>query len=101
MWASPNSALNPMSSPARLLCPVLVALTLLVLGACRDSPHPGEAGYPFNLAGRYASDMIVRDTRYTGSVELTTREGGTVSGTMKITAPIAITADLAGSVNGD
>jgi hypothetical protein len=66
-----------------------------------STPGPGDAGYPYNLAGQYATDMSVGDTRYTGSMELATRAGGAVSGTMKLTAPIAITAELKGSVTGD
>jgi hypothetical protein len=45
--------------------------------------------------------MTVRDTRYTGSMQLATRPGGAVSGTMTLTAPIAITVELSGAVSGD
>lgn len=45
--------------------------------------------------------MVVRDTRYTGSMELSTSRGGAVWGTMRLTAPITITAELRGLVRGD
>jgi hypothetical protein len=90
-----------MTSRGRLLVTFVVALPLPGASGCSRSPMPGDDGYRFNVAGRYASDMTVRDTRYTGSVELATRRGGAVSGTMKLTAPIAITAALSGVVSGD
>jgi hypothetical protein len=90
-----------MSLPVRLVFPFVLAFALLSGGACSRSPKAGDAGYRFNLAGRYASDMTVRDTRYTGSIDLATRQGGALSGTMTLTAPIAITAELSGLVSGD
>jgi hypothetical protein len=85
----------------RVLVGLVVGFPLLSGTACSRSPMPGDDGYRFNLAGRYASDMIVRDTRYTGSMDLATRRGGRVSGTMTLTAPIVVTAELSGSVHGD
>lgn len=90
-----------MSLPVRLLLPLLLALPLLAGSGCSQSPEAGDAGYRFNLAGRYSSDMTVRDVRYSGSMDLATRRGGALSGTMQITTPIAITAKLSGSVSGD
>jgi hypothetical protein len=86
-----------------LLSSFFIVLPVLSGSACSrtDQPNPGDAGYRYNLAGHYASDMTVRDTRYTGSMELATLAGGAVSGMMKLTAPITITAELTGSVNGD
>jgi hypothetical protein len=90
-----------MALPVRPLLPLLLALPLLAGSACQRSPKPGDAGYRFNVAGRYATDMTVRDTQYSGSVDLATGQSGAVSGTMKITAPITITAELSGRVSGD
>ncbi|MFN2567624.1 MAG: hypothetical protein ABR499_21730 [Gemmatimonadaceae bacterium] len=87
-------------SPRRAYSLAVIA-PLFLAATCSSDVEPGEAGYRYNLAGRYDSDMIVRDTRYTGSMELATRRGGGVSGTMKLTSPIAITAELTGSVSGD
>jgi hypothetical protein len=86
-----------------LLCSFFILHPLLGGSACSrtSKPNPGDAGYRYNLAGQYASDMSVGNTLYTGSMELATRAGGAVSGTMKLTAPIAITAELKGSVSGD
>ncbi len=82
---------------------LLVVVALLGESACSrtSQPSPGDAGYRYNLAGHYASDMTVRDTRYTGSMELATHAGGAMSGTMTLTAPITITAELTGLVSGD
>jgi hypothetical protein len=88
-------------APSRSLRCLLVILSLLGASACSHSANPGEDEYRYNLTGRYASDMTVRDTRYTGSMELATRAGGAVLGIMKLTAPIAITAELTGRVSGD
>jgi hypothetical protein len=88
-----------MSLPVRQLSLILVAFSFVAAGACSGSP--GDAGYRFNLDGRYASDMMVRNTSYTGSIDLATRHGGALSGTMKLTAPIDITAQLTGLVSGD
>ena len=90
-----------MSLPVLLLRPFFLALGPLCASACSQEPKAGDAGYRFNLAGHYASDMSVRDRRYTGSMDLATRQGGVLSGTMNITAPIAITAKLSGLVSGD
>jgi hypothetical protein len=90
-----------MSLPVRPIFPFVVAVSVLGASACSQDPKAGDAGYRFNLAGHYASDMTVRDTRYTGSMDLATRRGGVLSGTMNITAPIGITAKLSGLVSGD
>jgi hypothetical protein len=68
---------------------------------CSRTPDPGEAGYRYNLAGGYSSDMVVGDKRYTGSMELGTRVGGALFGVMRLTTPIAITAELSGAISGD
>lgn len=91
-----------MPAPAQPVLLLLLGLPLLVGGAaCSSSPAPGDGDYRYNLAGRYTSDMLVQNTRYTGAMELATRPGGVVSGTMNLTAPIAITARLTGSLSGD
>lgn len=82
-------------------------LILLILPAvvgefgCSRTAQPGDDGYRYNLAGRYASDMKVHETRYTGSMQLSTRPGGAVSGRMILTAPIGIIGELFGTVTGD
>jgi hypothetical protein len=80
---------------------LLIFLPLFGDIGCSRGAAPGDDGYRYNLAGRYASDMKVRETRYTGSMQLATRPGGAVSGTMTLTAPIAIIGELSGTVTGD
>jgi hypothetical protein len=85
--------------PRFILVPA-AALSLGVAG-CSGTPSAGDAGYRYNLDGRYTSDMMVHQTSYSGSMDLATAPGGGLSGTMKLTAPIPITAALTGRVSGD
>jgi hypothetical protein len=86
-----------------LLASLSIVIPLIGGGSCAGSspPSQSDAGRRSELAGRYASDMTVRDTRYTGSMQFATLASGAVSGTMKLTAPITITAELRGLVRGD
>lgn len=79
----------------------LIAAALLGVGACSGTPTPGDSGYRYNLDGRYTSDMLVRQRTYRGSMHLATARGGALSGTMRVTTPIPITAELTGHVLGD
>jgi hypothetical protein len=58
-----------MSLPVRLLRAFVLALGPLCASACSQEPRAGDTGYRFNLAGHYASDVTVHDTRYTGSMD--------------------------------
>jgi hypothetical protein len=89
------------SPPIRRLLLINVAVSLVGGGACSGTPSAGEAAYRYNLDGRYASDMTVRQTNYSGAMDLATAPGGTVSGTMTLMTPIPITAELTGRVTGD
>lgn len=79
----------------------LIIAALIGASACSGAPIPGDHGYRYNLEGRYSSDMMVRQTSYRGSMDLATARGGALAGTMRLTAPIPITADLTGHVTGD
>jgi hypothetical protein len=85
---------------ARLVV-IVVSLPLLAAASCSRAPGPGDAGYRYNVDGRYASDIVVRDARYAGSTQLATRAGGALSGTMTFVTPISVTAELSGAVRGD
>lgn len=89
------------SPPIRRLLPITVAVSLVGGGACSRTPSAGEAAYRYNLDGRYASDMVVRETNYSGAMDLATASGGAVSGTMTLMTPVPITAELTGHVTGD
>jgi hypothetical protein len=87
--------------PVRPLLAAAAALLSVGCGACSRTPNAGDAGYRYNLDGRYRSDMVVRQTSYSGAMDLATAPGGVLSGTMNLTKPIAITAQLKGHVQGD
>ena len=89
------------SSPIRRLLLIPAAASLVGVGGCSDTPGAGDVGYRYNLHGRYASDMTVRHTSYTGAMDLATAPGGAVSGTMMLMTPVPITAELTGHVIGD
>jgi hypothetical protein len=87
--------------PVRPLVASILVELLVAAAACSRAPEPSDPERRYNLAGTYSSDMIVREKRYSGSIELATRASGALSGVMKLTNPIAITAELSGFIVGD
>lgn len=88
------------SALARFSLATLIPLAAATSCSREATPHDGVAHHQ-RLDGRYASDMVVRDTRYSGSLELTTGRAGELSGTLELTSPIKITAQVSGSVGKD
>lgn len=81
---------------------LLSSATLVVaLSACAGNPEPGEPGYAFNVEGEYAAEFVDDDGQtYSGTMQLSTGEGGAVSGTMSLTDPMTIGGTAEGLVVG-
>jgi hypothetical protein len=79
----------------------LIVAALAGVSACSGAPTPEDHGSRYDLQGRYSSDMIVRQTSYRGSMDVATSRGGALSGTLRLTTPIPITAELTGHVLRD
>lgn len=81
--------------------PSLSTAVVLALAACAGNPEPGEPGYAFNVEGEYAVEFVASDGQtYAGTMQLSTAEGGEVSGTMALTDPLAIDGSAEGLVVG-
>lgn len=75
------------------------AVTLAL--ACAGTPGPGEAGYPYNLTGSYAGQIIVEGMAFSFEMDLRTEPGGALQGTYAVTDPISMSGDVAGSIVAD
>jgi hypothetical protein len=78
----------------------LLVLTGLVMG-CAGSPGPGDAGYPYNVAGDYSGSLMVAGVTMTGTIQISTQPGGGVTGTVSVNQPIQINGTLNGTLAGD
>ncbi len=65
---------------------------------CAGNPEPGDPGYRFNLNGTYDARFSAQGMDFTGSAELATSPGGAVTGTVRLTSPETVTAELEGMV---
>jgi hypothetical protein len=79
--------------------PLLMAMTaILVSVGCAGNPAPGEPGYRFNLNGTYDALFSAQGMDFTGTADLATAAGGAVTGTVRLTSPETVTAELEGMV---
>jgi len=78
----------------------LLILAALVVG-CAGSPGPGDSGYPYNVAGDYSGSLTVAGVTMTGTIQVSTQPGGTVTGTVSVNRPIQINGTLNGALAGD
>lgn len=78
----------------------VLLLAVLPLAACAGTPGPGDAGYPFNVAGTYGGTFSVEGMSIGATLEIQTGPGGAVTGQVQV-AEMGITADVDGSVLGD
>ena len=84
----------------KIRTPALIVLTGLVVG-CAGSPGPGDSGYPYNVAGDYSGSLTVAGVTMTGTIQVSTQPGGTVTGTVSVNRPIQINGTLNGALAGD
>ena len=84
-----------MSASRRLAASAL----LVLLSACAGNPGPGEAGYPFNLAGDYTGQFVVEGQGISATLSLQTGPGGAVTGDLRV-AEMGIAAKVEGTVVG-
>jgi len=84
----------------KIRTPGLLVLTGLVVG-CAGSPGPGDAGYPYNVAGDYSGSLTVAGVTMTGTIQVSTQPGGGVTGTVSVNRPIQINGTLNGTLAGD
>ena len=79
--------------------PLLAAIAaILVSVGCAGNPAPGESGYRFNLNGTYDAMFSAQGMDFTGTADLSTAEGGAVTGTVRLTNPETVSAELKGMV---
>ncbi|MCL7980197.1 MAG: hypothetical protein M8865_09880 [marine benthic group bacterium] len=79
--------------------PLRVAMAaILVSAGCAGNPAPGESGYRFNLNGTYDAMFSAQGMDFTGTADLSTAEGGAVTGTVRLTNPETVSAELKGMV---
>lgn len=84
------------SFEARALALLLPAAFLAA--GCAGNPEPGDSGYRFNLNGGYDAMVEAQGTAYMGTAELTTLPGGAVTGSIVLTSPGQVEADVTGTV---
>ncbi len=84
----------------RIKTPGLLVLTALSV-SCAGSPGPGDAGYPYNVAGDYSGSLTVAGVTMTGTIQVNTQPGGSVTGTVSVNRPIQINGTLNGTLMGD
>ena len=84
----------------RIKTPGLLVLTALAV-SCACSPGPGDAGYPYNVAGDYSGSLTVAGVTMTGTIQVNTQPGGSVTGTVSVNRPIQINGTLNGTLMGD
>jgi len=78
----------------------LLVLVAILVG-CAGSPGPGDAGYPYNVAGDYSGSLTVAGVTMTGTIQVSTQPGGAVTGTVSVNQPIQINGTLNGTLTGD
>ena len=84
----------------RIKTPGLLVLVAILVG-CAGSPGPGDAGYPYNVAGDYSGSLTVAGVTMTGTIQVSTQPGGAVTGTVSVNRPIQINGTLNGTLAGD
>lgn len=84
----------------RIKTPGLLVLVAILVG-CAGSPGPGDAGYPYNVAGDYSGSLTVAGVTMTGTIQVNTQPGGSVTGTVSVNRPIQINGTLNGTLMGD
>ena len=78
-----------------------LGLALVAISACAANPGPGQAGYAFNLDGRYTGRVFFAGDPFDATIELDTVRGGAVSGTFEVRSPVLIDGRVEGVVLDD
>jgi hypothetical protein len=82
----------------RRIAPLAGVIAILLSFGCAGNPEPGEPGYRFNLNGTYDATFSAQGMDFTGTADLATAAGGAVTGTVRLTSPEMVTAELEGMV---
>ena len=78
-----------------------LAVPAAALWACAGNPGPGDAGYPFNLSGAYAGEIVVDATPFGVVMEVQTRMGGALEGSYEVRDPVSMSGSVAGTIVAD
>lgn len=79
----------------------IVAALVVGTWACAGTPGPGDTGYPFNLLGNYAGEVVVEGTAFSFEMGIQTHSGGSFDGTYVVTSPISMSGPLVGTIVAD
>jgi hypothetical protein len=74
---------------------------LALLAACGGPPAPGDSGYPYNVEGPYSGTLSVDGEGFAIEADFFTEGGGIVSGVLRATQPMQISAVIEGTLVGD
>jgi hypothetical protein len=80
---------------------ILVAALVGGSAACAGAPGPGDAGYTYNVDGRYTGRLVVGDQPFEAVLDVRTSRGGRVAGDFTVRAPLEIEGAVAGTVVDD
>lgn len=80
---------------------LLQAAAAVLVASCAGAPGPGDAGYAFNVDGRYAGRLLVDGQSFDATFDLAISAGGRVRGTFEVRAPLEIEGRAAGMVVDD
>jgi hypothetical protein len=80
---------------------VVAAAGVMIVAACASAPGPGDAGYAYNVDGRYSGRLMVEAAPFDASFDLRTSPGGRVRGTFGVRAPLEIEGSIEGMVLDD
>ena len=84
----------------RMRVGIAVALVAVAWG-CAGTPGPGDAGYPFNLAGSYSGEIFVEGMAFSFGMDVRTGAGGAFDGTYGVTSPVSMSGAVAGTLVAD
>lgn len=80
---------------------MMLPWTVFALAACAQMPGPGDAGYAFNVDGRYTGRLVVESEPFEATLDLDTRPGGTVRGSFAVRAPLEVEGSVEGTIVDD
>lgn len=68
---------------------------------CAGTPGPGDSGYAYNVEGLYRGRLMVEGSPFDATLDLRTASGGRVRGSFRVSAPLEIDGDVAGTIVDD
>lgn len=76
-------------------------VALLLVAGCAGGPGPGDAGYAYNVNGRYTGLLVADSEPFDATLDLSTGRGGRVRGSFTVPAPLEIEGGVEGIVIDD